>query len=57
MRLGPGCHRLDIEPGSVRYLRLAEPHSVHNRGTTARDHLVIDCVVDEWLAALLSAGV
>jgi hypothetical protein len=48
--------RVSMEPGSVWYLRLAEPHSVHNRGATDRDHLVIDCVLNDWLAGLLSVG-
>lgn len=40
-------------PGSLWYLRLAETHSVANRGVTERVHLVIDCIVNGWLAGLL----
>jgi hypothetical protein len=49
--------RVDMAPGTLWYLRLSELHSVHNRGTTDRVHLVLDAVVDDWLAALLDAGV
>lgn len=40
--------------GSAWYLRLADPHSVANRGEAARVHLVIDAAVDDWLAALFA---
>ncbi len=43
-----------MAPGECWYLRLADPHSVHNRGETARIHLVIDAEVNEWLADTLS---
>jgi len=42
--------RVDMAPGSTWYLRLADPHSVANRGDTARVHLVIDAEVNAWLA-------
>ena len=42
--------------GSSWYLRLSDPHEVHNRGPTDRVHLVIDFVVNEWLTALLIAS-
>jgi quercetin dioxygenase-like cupin family protein len=48
--------RVDMTPGSVWYLRLADPHSVINAGTTDRVHLVIDAVVNPWLEALLRAA-
>jgi hypothetical protein len=54
--------RVVMEPGSCWYLRLSDPHSVTNRGTTDRVHLVIDAVVDDWMrnacarATLLQAG-
>jgi Aspartyl/Asparaginyl beta-hydroxylase len=47
---------VDMAHGSVWYLRLADPHSVHNGGTTDRVHLVIDVLVDDWLTAQLDAG-
>ncbi|MEI9992429.1 MAG: aspartyl/asparaginyl beta-hydroxylase domain-containing protein [Rhizomicrobium sp.] len=45
-----------MAPGECWYLRLSEIHSVHNRGSEDRVHLVIDAVVNEWLAATLSAA-
>jgi hypothetical protein len=42
--------------GSVWYLRLADPHSVANRGSGDRVHLVIDLRVNDWLADLLEEG-
>jgi Aspartyl/Asparaginyl beta-hydroxylase len=40
-------------PGEAWYLRLADPHSVANRGAATRVHLVLDVVVNDWLAGLL----
>lgn len=48
--------RVVLDVGSVWYLRLSDPHSVANRGTADRVHLVIDCVVDTWLTDLLAAA-
>lgn len=42
-------HPVTMAPGEAWYLRLSDPHSVANRGVTDRVHLVIDCVVDDWL--------
>jgi hypothetical protein len=44
-----------MAPGELWYLRLADPHAVANRGATDRVHLVIDCVVDDWLTGVLEA--
>ena len=41
--------RLDMEPGSAWYLRLSDTHAITNRGQNTRVHLVLDCVVDDWL--------
>jgi hypothetical protein len=41
-------------PGEAWYLRLADPHSVVNNGAETRVHLVIDVVVDDWMAGLLA---
>ena len=46
-----------MTPGSVWYLRLADPHSVDNRGPAARVHLVIDAEMNDWLLRELRAGV
>jgi hypothetical protein len=48
---------VDMTPGSAWYLRFADPHSVHNRGATDRVHLVIDVLMNDWLAGQLDAGV
>jgi len=56
---GPGVEFLvggkpvEMAPGSLWYLRLADPHSVINRGAEERVHLVIDVDVNAWLMALL----
>jgi hypothetical protein len=42
-----------MAPGEAWYLRLSDKHSVANRGTTDRVHLVIDAVVDDWLLGVL----
>lgn len=51
----------DMAAGSYWYLRLSDPHSVANRGSTDRVHLIIDATVNARLtdlfdrAAVLSA--
>jgi quercetin dioxygenase-like cupin family protein len=45
--------RVVMEPGSVWYLRLSDPHSVHNKGDTERVHLVIDAVTNDWMMAMI----
>jgi hypothetical protein len=45
-----------MEPGSCWYLRLSDPHQASNRGDSDRVHLVVDAVVNDWLAAMLAAG-
>ncbi len=45
-----------LAPGSAWYLRLSDPHSVANAGTTDRVHLVIDAVADRWLGDALAGG-
>lgn len=41
--------RLTMAEGECWYLRLSDPHSVENHGSTDRTHLVIDAVCDDWL--------
>lgn len=41
--------RVTMAPGEAWYLRLADPHSVANRGRAARIHLVLDLMVNDWL--------
>ncbi|MEZ0244765.1 MAG: aspartyl/asparaginyl beta-hydroxylase domain-containing protein [Sphingomonas sp.] len=43
-------------PGEAWYLRLADPHSVANRGDADRVHLVIDLLVNDWFEDLLRRG-
>ncbi len=49
---------LDGEPvpmaeGEAWYLDLNRRHSVVNNGSSSRIHLVVDCVVDQWLHSVL----
>jgi hypothetical protein len=46
-----------MTPGSAWYLRLADPHSVANRGTQPRVHLVIDTWTNAWLLGMLREGI
>lgn len=48
--------RVQMLPGEAWYLDFNQPHAVANRGTTDRIHLVLDCVVDEWLDGQLSSA-
>ena len=45
-----------MAPGECWYMDLTLPHAVTNRSERARIHLVVDCVVNPWLDAQLSAG-
>ncbi len=46
--------RLPMNPGEAWYIDFSLPHRVRNRGTTDRIHLVIDCIVDDWLRGVLA---
>lgn len=46
--------RLVMRPGECWYTNVNLPHSVENRGTVDRIHLVIDCHVDDWLRRIFS---
>jgi aspartyl/asparaginyl beta-hydroxylase (cupin superfamily) len=48
--------RVEMAAGEAWYLDLNRPHAVANRGARRRVHLVIDCVVNAWLDALLREG-
>ena len=48
--------RVAMEPGECWYLDLSRPHRVSNRGSSPRIHLVVDCQVNDWLAAQVAAG-
>jgi hypothetical protein len=59
VRSGPGVEffldgtPLEMEPGECWYVNVNRPHRVANPGPAVRIHLVIDCVVDDWLRAVL----
>ncbi len=47
---------VDMGPGEAWYLNFNLPHAVENRGRNARVHLVVDCVVNDWLRGLILGG-
>jgi hypothetical protein len=49
-------NRVVLEAGSSWYLRLSDPHSVVNRGTTDRVHMVIDAEVNDWIRNVLETA-
>ena len=48
--------RIVMEEGECWYLALENLHRVQNHGTSDRIHLVIDCVLNDWLRDLLQAA-
>lgn len=62
VRTNPGVNFLlngvhvPMAVGEAWYVRLADRHSVVNAGQEDRVHLVIDAVMNPWLAGRLSAG-
>jgi Aspartyl/Asparaginyl beta-hydroxylase len=48
--------RVVLDAGSAWYLRLSDPHSVVNRGSSDRVHMVIDAEVNRWVADILKAS-
>ena len=45
--------RVRMDAGECWYLDLSLPHRVQNRGSSERVHLVLDCVLNEWLRDLI----
>lgn len=45
--------RLVMNPGELWYIDVSLPHSVSNKGPTPRIHLVVDCVLNEWLRNII----
>jgi hypothetical protein len=41
--------RIEMAAGECWYVNVNHPHAVANHGTVPRVHLVMDCVVDDWL--------
>ncbi len=48
--------RVVLDAGSVWYLRLSDPHSVANRGSRDRVHMVVDANVNDWVEALFGSA-
>jgi hypothetical protein len=46
--------RVALNAGECWYLNFNLPHRVDNFGTTSRVHLVVDCLLNDWLHAQLS---
>ena len=44
-----------MSEGEAWYLNFNLPHSVENNGERARVHLVIDCLVNDWMRNFFSA--
>jgi len=47
-----GGEPLPMREGEAWYINFNLPHRIHNRGTTDRIHLVIDCDLNPWLDAM-----
>ena len=43
--------RVKMDAGTCWFLNLSLTHRLENKGQTGRIHLVVDCVVNEWLLA------
>ncbi|HTG15904.1 MAG TPA: aspartyl/asparaginyl beta-hydroxylase domain-containing protein [Blastocatellia bacterium] len=48
--------RIDMLAGECWYINANLPHKAENRSSTDRVHLVIDCVVDDWLRSLVASA-
>lgn len=48
--------RVIMNEGECWYLNVNRPHRVANRGPTDRVHLVVDCVVNNWLRDMLMSS-
>ena len=48
--------RIEMQPGESWYVDFNLRHRVANHGDEARIHLVVDCVVNDWLRETLEAG-
>lgn len=46
---------ISLSPGEAWFLNVNKYHSVKNEGPTDRIHLVIDCVMNDWLNSYLEA--
>jgi hypothetical protein len=48
--------RVDMKEGECWYHNFNLPHHIANRGQSDRIHLVVDCVVNDWLREVLIAA-
>jgi len=48
--------RVIMNEGECWYLNVNRPHRAANRGSADRVHLVVDCVVNDWLRDMLLAA-
>jgi hypothetical protein len=48
-----GGEPLSMAEGECWYLDLSLPHRVENSGAAERVHMVLDCVVNDWLESLV----
>lgn len=48
--------RVVMSEGEYWYLDLGKPHRVENRSENDRVHLVVDCVLNDWLRRTIEAG-
>lgn len=48
--------RVHLDAGETWYLNVNLPHSVSNKGSDPRVHLVADCVVNDWLRELFASA-
>jgi len=48
--------RMTMREGEAWYLDFSQPHSVFNGGSSDRVHLVVDCLVNDWLRELIGMG-
>lgn len=49
--------RIVMNEGDCWYINANQKHQVANHGSTDRIHLVIDCVVNDWLTKRITSGI
>jgi quercetin dioxygenase-like cupin family protein len=47
---------IEMLPGETWYVDFNLRHRVANNGATPRIHLVLDCIVDDWVSRMLAAA-
>jgi hypothetical protein len=52
-----GGRPVELPAGEAWYLDLNQMHSAINRSEISRIHLVVDCVIDDWLTELMGKAV